>query len=523
MNADKSTQTSFFEALTVTAPPEEELVVVASLLQPGPAMVLAGFRHYNEESAVQHWQVPEEEYIQKYYQLSLERARRNAQLSEEQLEAFNLHREGKKRIKAQQTLALRARYWKEAAKRLTAAEGITEQARQGAHESYVGLVKEAIKHGKSVPEAVIAQYPEFSVAATARARYQKGWRTSFANKSIAIDNTMQTERGFKVKRQDGKSITPEQITEINQAVAEVESVVGSLQDLFLQTDITIAHTSGKHPFLSGAGGMYHFDEKTVTMGTRACNAMAHELGHWLDIESGCFIGIEHLMRIGERVEEMPSLAEVGEGSDLIRQATRLLTDTTSAEHIVKGRKMRVLNYTPDEQGRIKLKLGHYWRSSREVWARLVEQYVAARLGPGPHLSVDADFETLPAYWSHDKFEMIMPLVERDIKLRLWILRGNAAAYANKVRYSVRQPAGIDHGSYYIAEKGYGAKRPSVLVMDTGICGKPTDEYRLVTSNFNHDSGWKYTPVDERVYPSLDESKKAAEAYLAEIHLELPAL
>ena len=199
MNADKSTQTSFFEALTVTAPAEEELVVVASILQPAPAMVLAGFRHYNEESTVQHWQVPEEEYIQKYYQLSLERARRNAQLSGEQLEAFNLHREGKKRIKAQQTMALRARYWKEAAERLAAAEGITEQARQGAHESYVELVKEAIKHGKPVPELAIAQYPEFSVAATARARYQNGWNTSFANKSIAVDNTVQTDRGYKVK------------------------------------------------------------------------------------------------------------------------------------------------------------------------------------------------------------------------------------------------------------------------------------------------------------------------------------
>jgi hypothetical protein len=34
------------------------------------------------------------------------------------------------------------------------------------------------------------------------------------------------------------------------------------------------------------------------MGTRACNAMAHELGNWLDIESDRLIDIEHLMRIG---------------------------------------------------------------------------------------------------------------------------------------------------------------------------------------------------------------------------------
>jgi hypothetical protein len=112
------------------------------------------------------------------------------------------------------------------------------------------------------------------------------------------------------------------------------------------------------------------------------------------------------------MEEMPSLAEVGQGSDLIRAAGRLVMDTTSAEHIVKGCKMKAVSYTPDEQGRIKLKLGCYWRSSREVWARLFEQYVAAKLRPGPRLLVDADYETLPAYWSHDKFEMLMPLVKQ---------------------------------------------------------------------------------------------------------------
>jgi hypothetical protein len=35
------------------------------------------------------------------------------------------------------------------------------------------------------------------------------------------------------------------------------------------------------------------------------------------------------------MEEIPSLAEVGEGRNPISQTLRLLTDTTSAEHIVK--------------------------------------------------------------------------------------------------------------------------------------------------------------------------------------------
>jgi len=68
---------------------------------------------------------------------------------------------------------------------------------------------------------------------------------------------------------------------------------------------------------------------------------------------------------------------------------------------------------------------------------------------------------LPAYWSRDKFEQLMPFVEGEIDLRLWILRGNATMYANKVRYSIKQSGGTGHGMYYIAEKGYGTKRPSI--------------------------------------------------------------
>jgi hypothetical protein len=36
------------------------------------------------------------------------------------------------------------------------------------------------------------------------------------------------------------------------------------------------------------------------------------------------------------MEEIPSLAEVGEGRNLISQTLRSLTDTTGAENIVKG-------------------------------------------------------------------------------------------------------------------------------------------------------------------------------------------
>ena len=56
------------------------------------------------------------------------------------------------------------------------------------------------------------------------------------------------------------------------------------------------------------------DERMVTMGMLGVNATAHELGHWLDIEAGKFIGVEHTMRIGEHTQKMPSLAEVWQGT-----------------------------------------------------------------------------------------------------------------------------------------------------------------------------------------------------------------
>jgi len=79
------TQTSFFDTLTEI--PTDGTYAVTFTSQPAMETILAGFRHYNEADDVQHWQVPEEEYIQMHYTQSLEQARRNAQLSGEQLEA----------------------------------------------------------------------------------------------------------------------------------------------------------------------------------------------------------------------------------------------------------------------------------------------------------------------------------------------------------------------------------------------------------------------------------------------------
>jgi hypothetical protein len=109
--------------------------------------------------------------------------------------------------------------------------------------AYVPMVKEAIKHGHPVPSEVLAQYPEFALAATARARYEKGRRTSFGNKTAGVDYAPQAARGYKVKRQDGKPILPEQMADIARGMDEIEAALGqSLADINRAVDLTIATT-----------------------------------------------------------------------------------------------------------------------------------------------------------------------------------------------------------------------------------------------------------------------------------------
>jgi hypothetical protein len=59
------------------------------------------------------------------------------------------------------------------------------------------------------------------------------------------------EKGYKVKRQDGKEIHDKQIAEIDTGINEIQAAVGTTKDIMQKSDLTIAHTSGKFPFLDG--------------------------------------------------------------------------------------------------------------------------------------------------------------------------------------------------------------------------------------------------------------------------------
>jgi len=305
------------------------------------------------------------------------------------------------------------------------------------HEQYAKMLKKAISTGQPVPQSVINQAPEYKAAQTARERYEKGWKTSFANRSVAINEQMKEELGYKVKRQDGKPITSGQLDEIAKGVGEVEDAVGPLHDLFDKSDITIVHTSGKHPFLSGVGGTYTSQEKAVNIGVAGVKALGHELGHWLDYESGKAENLaSRVYSKAGKSQEITSTAESWQGRYKDQKPTELGQLIEEARYkINKMREVREYmkadygkDKSAEEKEQIKLvreQLSPYWREPREIWARLVEQYIATKNGKAG-LATDSPehYEHRPGWWTKEDFAKMMPQVEALVKGRLRALRGS---------------------------------------------------------------------------------------------------
>lgn len=306
---------------------------------------------------------------------------------------------------------------------------------------YLKEVKKAIKRNETVPEAVIRQYPEFDRAFTAHARYKKALHTSFANRSAAVDDSMQSERGYKCKRQDGKALTAAQLADIARGMDEIDSVLGSLlprgklADLLRADDLTISHTNNRHPFMKSSGGVYVPAERTISTGVsdrlgRPIPSLAHELGHHFDSQAGARLGKQ--VNIGERRQPRMAtyLSEAEYASPLIRMARACFI-------MAQADIQRALMPLPEgaseeaqaehEARTFILGRGRYWYQPREVFARLFEQFVSTRLGHGGW-SVYPNYPERLAYWgARADWPHLEPLVEEQIRRRLAILSGFQAA------------------------------------------------------------------------------------------------
>lgn len=296
--------------------------------------------------------------------------------------------------------------------RVEALKTPSENAKTNYRAEYIKDVKKLISSGHNVPAEMIAQFPEFKSAVNARARYEKGYNTSFANKSTAVDYSTQKDYGFKIKNQDGTPISEANIKTITQAAHELEKAIGPIKDIVAASDLTVAHTQGKYPFLtSDRSGQYHSGNKTITVGMQGIHAFAHEMAHFIDHVAGTSaVQVKKGRTLGGAYnpELMMKARSLMNGSDYqIEKATK----TT-------GRAMTELEKA--NARRLKAQIGYY-KSPNEVFARLVEQLVAEKLGTrlvgsGSEIANGvSSYRESPAYWSKEHFAELRELVEAEIQ------------------------------------------------------------------------------------------------------------
>jgi hypothetical protein len=314
------------------------------------------------------------------------------------------------------------------------AVGVPDWYLQRETRRYDRIIVLALQRGLEVPEAVVAQAQEYRAAADAHARYEKGYATSYGNATGRLDRSRQAAGGYKMKAQDGRALTPDQVAEITGGVEAVEGVVGSLAEILSACDATISHTRGKHPFLKAAGGLYHTGERVVTVGVldragRPILALGHELlGHLVDDAAGRALGVEVAIWKSKRGSRVSLLAEHDYRN--MTGGYELLYDARQAIHLgLEARQaVRVTGYeglAPARAAfieRLRVMLSAYWREPREIWARLVEQWLAARVRH-PSLAVEADYTTVPGYWSAADWPRLDERVGAEIARRLDLARG----------------------------------------------------------------------------------------------------
>jgi hypothetical protein len=506
-----------------TTAPAAATPATPAMIEPPPTPVngdalATTARKYSEGRDVRDFQVLEDEYLRQQFALRNRKAARNAEAYRKAL-AENKNFKGRTMTEKERA---NYEYWArlddKVAQETEAAPELVNKWR----ENYIDTVKMAISKGEKVPPDVVAQRPEFTKAIDARERYEKGRHTSFANKSAGINDAMKTERGFKVKRQDGKPMPPEQVNEIATGVSEFEQVLGNMRDLFDATDITIAHTSGKFPFLKGdAAGLYHQDERTVTFGhvgkltKKPSNALAHELAHWLDIEAGNKVQAKtRVYSKGGKGGDSTSLAEAaGQYDTLISEALRSMSDRYKADQAAKGH-LDKLNLTDVQKDQLQVALGAYWREPREIWARLVEQYVAEKLGRPQVAALSIDhYRNTPAYWTEEAFNKLKPMLEEEIKRRVSILRGAAAEEANRVQFGMNQSPRADGRRWFTAEIGWGQSRPRVEIRE-----ESPSSNRWVVEKRTYDPNereWKSEPLSQPL--EYQAAKEAATKWLQDNH------
>lgn len=215
--------------------------------------------------------------------------------------------------------------------------------------------------------------------------YLKGLETSFGEKNAK--DTLKEEYGVKIKRQNGKPMTNEEVQMLRTVIDHTYNSMGNpvvIRKFAEERGLKISFSGDKNAFLRKAVGLYVPTESTVVVGPGMREVMPHEMTHFLDDVFGSVeVGTGTKGRGNYYASEMPN-TDIG-----------MLT--------AQGRR----TFYKDERTK-----GAYWNRSCEVFARMVEQYAAKNDGRGDI------YYGQPGYWSKEEFSKLEPKIVAVLKANL---------------------------------------------------------------------------------------------------------
>lgn len=232
--------------------------------------------------------------------------------------------------------------------------------------------------------------PELAKLWARKEQYKKALHTSFAHK----DARAVTRTGYhgRFKRQDGKPITKDQIEEITNGIDQFKKVLGvDIDALLKDKNLVYVHTSGKQVFSKrGAAGLYReaSDNVSISLGGREAISYSKK-----DKESG------------EELSQPYSTTVVHE----LAHAYDALSNYGNA-YLIRTPDLWQIKFSMNMKTTISSKFRKYLSDDKEVFARMVEQYVTVNTTNDHTL-----FERV-GYWSRDNYlSYIVPAVEHIFK------------------------------------------------------------------------------------------------------------
>ncbi len=271
--------------------------------------------------------------------------------------------------------------------------------KESSKKEYTELIKNDISKWYKFPDEIIKYDPSFSKAVTSREIYEKWLNTSFgADDSRIVFDDIDSIWAW-MKRQDWKTISTEQKSDIINGVKDFSEALGIDMKKLAEMDRWVyVHLNGKNPFLmKDIAWLYRKDTKNNSVSISVWWTESFEKldtywrvmkdAEWKIIKEKIHTTVAH---------------ELWHAIDY--KLDKKLFDNTTINELTELMNKNTIAFKNNRK---------YYTNRQEVTARMIEQYVAESKW---HIKIREE----AAQWNKEIFESkIKPIVEKAIKEKLW--------------------------------------------------------------------------------------------------------